>query len=67
MVGDTVFTINAKTRTVDRWTCAGMFHGLYQGKNELLCELKNGKKWVILPYRCVFTTEKEATDRMTSN
>ena len=55
-IGDTVYTINAKTNTVDSWT----YNGMLPTKDGALCHLVNGKKYCCLPKRCVFETELEA-------
>lgn len=58
--GKTVYTVNAKTNTVDSWLCFGEITGLYQGKKERLCFLQKVRKTLVLPKRCVFETEEAA-------
>lgn len=58
--GKTVYTVNAKTNTVDSWICFGEITGLYQGKTERLCLLQKVRKTLVLPKRCVFATEEAA-------
>ena len=60
LVGKTVYTVNAKTNSVDEWVCFGEFTGLYQGKKERLCFLEKDKKRLVLPKRCVFLTKEKA-------
>lgn len=60
LVGKTVYTVNAKTNTVDSWTCYGEMSGLYHGKKERLCLLQKVRKTLVLPKRCVFETEEVA-------
>lgn len=55
-IGQTVYTVNGKTNTVDSWECAGVL----PTKDELLVCLVNGKKMCHLPARCVFESEAEA-------
>ena len=55
-LGKTVYTVNAKTNTVDTWTSVG----LLPTKDGLLIQLVNGKKTCFLPERCVFTSEAKA-------
>ena len=59
-VGKKLYTVNNQTNQVDKWTCGGTFHGIYQGRKEKLCILTNGKQQCILPRRAVFTTNFEA-------
>ena len=54
--GQTVYTVNGKTNTVDSWEYAGVL----PTKDELLVHLVNGDKWCYLPARCVFESEAEA-------
>lgn len=60
LVGKTVYTVNAKTNTVDSWICFGEMTGLYQGKKERLCLLQSARKSLVLPKGCVFETEEAA-------
>lgn len=60
LVGKTVYTVNAKTNTVDSWICFGEITGVYQGKKERLCLLQKVRKTLVLPKRCVFETEEAA-------
>lgn len=60
IVGKTVYTVNAKTNSVDDWVCFREFTGLYQGKKERLCFLEKDKKRLVLPKRCVFLTKEMA-------
>lgn len=55
-IGQTVYTINAKTNKVDEWT----YNGVMRTPKELLAHLTNGKKYCFLPVRCVFNTKLEA-------
>ena len=55
-IGDTVYTVNAKTNEVDSWEYAGIL----PTKGELLVHLTKGKKYCYIPARCVFTSEAEA-------
>lgn len=55
-IGQTVYTANAKTKNVDKWT----FSGLLPSGGEFLCHLTRGTKYVFLPRRCVFKSRKEA-------
>ena len=59
-VGKTVYTVNAKTNALDEWICVGEFWGTFRGKRERLCILRQGKKQVVLPKRCVFLTKEDA-------
>jgi len=56
----TVYTVNAKTNTVDSWICFGEITGVYQGKKERLCLLQKLRKTLVLPKRCVFESEEAA-------
>lgn len=58
--GKTVYTVNARTDLIDIWTCEGEFNAKYQGRKETLCVLRQGKKSVVLPKRCVFTDHVQA-------
>lgn len=60
LVGKTVYTVNAKTNTVDSWICFGEITGVYRGKKERLCFLQKGRKTLALPKRCVFESEEAA-------
>ena len=60
MIGKIVYTLNAKTNTVDEWICIGQLTGQFRGKKERLCILQKDKKQLVLPKRCVFLTEKDA-------
>lgn len=60
LVGKVVYTVNAKTNTVDYWLCYGEMSGLYQGKKERLCLLQRERKMLVLPKRCVFETREAA-------
>ena len=56
ILGQKVFTVNAKTNSIDSWEYAGeMF-----AKTERLIHLVNGKKQCVLPARCVFDSEEKA-------
>lgn len=55
-IGDTVYTVNAKTNKVDSWTHGGIL----RTPTELLVQLTKGKKYTFIPARCVFKTEEEA-------
>lgn len=59
-IGKTVYTVNAKTNTVDSWVCFGEITGVYQGKKERLCFLQKLRKTLALPKRCVFESEEAA-------
>ena len=48
-VGDTVYTVNAKTNKVDSW----IYNGTLRTPDEILVNLVNGKKSCFLPARCV--------------
>lgn len=54
--GQTVYTVNAKTNTVDTW----IYSGHLKTKEGLRLLLTNGKKSCFLPARCVFESELEA-------
>ena len=58
--GKVVYTVNAKTNTVEPWICFGEITGTYQGKKERLCFLRKARGNVVLPKRCVFETEEAA-------
>lgn len=52
-IGDTVYTVNNKTNTVDSWTLSGTYvTGYYL--------LKRGGKMCWIPKNCVFETIAEA-------
>ena len=52
----TVYTVNAKSNTVDSWE----YSGVLKTRGGMLLHLTNGKKYCFLPARCVFKTELEA-------
>jgi hypothetical protein len=54
--GQTVYTVNAKTNTVDSWE----YSGKLKTREGVQLLLTNGKKRTFLPARCVFKTELEA-------
>ena len=56
IVGDRVYTVNAKNNNVDSWQYAGAL----RVKGELLIQLVNGKKSCFLPKRCVFDSREKA-------
>lgn len=56
--GYIVYTVNAKTNTVDSWTCEGFI----RQKGELLVHLTNGKKYCFLPARCVYASKEKALE-----
>lgn len=56
VVGDRVYTVNAKNNNVDSW----QFAGALKSKGEVLIQLVNGKKSCFLPKRCVFDTHEKA-------
>ena len=49
VVGDTVYTVNAKTNKVDSW----IYNGTLRTPDEILVNLVSGKKSCFLPARCV--------------
>lgn len=59
-VGETVYTVNAKTNSIDEWECFGEINGIYRGKGERLCMLEHDGKQAVLPKRCVFTSREKA-------
>lgn len=52
-IGDTVYTVNAKTNTVDAWTFSGGYIPGYT-------YLTKGSKMCFMPSKCVFETKAEA-------
>lgn len=56
LVGDTVYTVNAKTNKVDSW----IYNGTLRTPNEILINLVNGKKSCFLPARCVYLSKIQA-------
>ena len=56
--GQTVYTVNAKTNAVDEWEYVNTFHTL-DGK---LAHLRNGKKYIFIPLRCVYETREKALE-----
>lgn len=54
--GDTVYTVNNKTKSIDSWSYAGTL----RTPDELLVQVTRGKQYMFIPARCVFTTEAEA-------
>jgi hypothetical protein len=56
VVGDTVYTVNAKTNKVDSW----IYNGTLRTPDEILVNLVNGKKSCFLPARCVYLSEIQA-------
>jgi hypothetical protein len=58
-IGYVCYTINASNNQVDSWICIDEFKGQ---NNELMYELKNGGKIVILPKRCVYFNRQEASN-----
>ena len=58
--GKTVYTVNAKTNTVDEWICFGEFTGVYQERKERLCYLGHNGFSCVLPKRCVFLSKAKA-------
>lgn len=59
-IGQTVYTVNAKTKNIDKWTLSGVL----PSNGEYLCQLTRGTKYVFLPIRCVFKTEEEAKETL---
>lgn len=55
-VGQTVYTIDNLTNTVDSWEYAGSL----RTEKELLIRLRRGRESCFLPARCVFESEFEA-------
>lgn len=55
-IGQTVYTVNAKTNEVDSWE----FAGTIKDDGEILVRLENGDKSCFLPARCVYETETVA-------
>ena len=51
--GQIVYTVNAKTNTVDSWK----YSGKLKDKRGVMLLLTNGNKSTFLPARCVFETE----------
>lgn len=60
LTGETVYTANVKTNSVDKWACFGETPTAYKGDAETLCFLRRGQKIVTLPKRCVFLSEEAA-------
>ena len=56
LVGDTVYTVNAKTNKVDSW----IYNGMLRTPDEILINLVNGKKSCFLPARCVYLSKIQA-------
>jgi hypothetical protein len=57
-VGQTVFTVNAKTKSVDEWVC----NGFLPQRDEILVHLTRGTKYMFLPLRCVYTSRGKALE-----
>ena len=57
LIGKLVYTVNNTKKQVDVWRCIDSFKG---PNNEVVCELKDGGKVMILPKRCVYSTFKAA-------
>ena len=55
-VGDTVYTVNAKTNKVDTWKYAGKL----LTKDEVLIQLITNNSQCFLPRRCVFEIYEDA-------
>ena len=55
-IGDTVYTINAKTNTIDDW----ILDGFINTPEEPFCQLTKGSKFCALPKRCVFKDKDQA-------
>ena len=61
MKDKTVYVANAKTGKVDVFKCIGEFSRTENGKvRERLCYLICGRRYVVLPKRCVFDTREAA-------
>ena len=60
LTGETVYTANVKTNSVDKWACFGETPTVYKGDSETLCFLRRGQEIVTLPKRCVFLSEEAA-------
>lgn len=57
-IGQTVYTVNAKTNEVDTWT----YSGKIEHKREYRVILTNGKKQGAFPPRCVYTSYERALE-----
>lgn len=55
-IGQTVYTVNNKTNTIDEWT----FNGVLNTGGKRLCHLVNGKKYCFLPHNAVYSTRTKA-------
>lgn len=55
-IGDTVYTVNNKTKKVDPWKYAGTL----RTPDALLVHLTDGPRYVYLPANCVYFSELEA-------
>lgn len=63
MAGKVAYTVNDKTKAVDRWNWVAEFNGVYHNRNERLCVLRDDKgRMLILPRRCIFETEEAARE-----
>ena len=57
----TVYVANARTGTVDEWTCVGEFNTVKNGAfKERLCFLQRNGRFTTLPKRAVFDTYEAA-------
>lgn len=61
LIGKLVYIINNVTNQVDTWRCTDVFKGM---NNELMYELKDGNRMMILPKRCIYKTYKEALGKL---
>jgi ribose 1,5-bisphosphokinase PhnN len=57
LIGQLVYTINNQSKLIDSWRCTDVFKGI---NNEIIYELREGKKVILLPKRCVYPTYKKA-------
>lgn len=55
-IGDTVYTVNAKTNKVDTWK----YNGVLKTPDDILVHLVNGKLSCFLPLRCVYASKENA-------
>ena len=56
--GQTVYTVNAKTNTVDEWT----YMGIFRTPLTTLVHLRDGEMFCFLPINCVYETREKAEE-----
>ena len=54
--GQIVYTINARTNTVDEWAYVGIFRTTFN----TLVHLRDGARFCFLPKNCVYETKEKA-------